>query len=163
MKVIILKNVPNLGHEKEIVEVAEGFFNNYLLPRGLAEVANSHNKKRLEETIKQTLHKEKKVRRAAEDIAEDIQDLTLKIPVKTDGKGNIFGTVTAVQISMALQSKKFEITAQQITNFKPVKELGNYRVSVCIYKDIEAELSFDLVSDTPAPAKKPAKRSKGTA
>ena len=144
MKVIMLQDVSSVGYQNEVVNVSNGFANNYLIPRGFAEVANTSNQKKLAEIIKKQAHKEKKVREEASTIADQLQTLNVVLPVRADENGNVFGAVTAVQLALALQERDFSIEPRQIKNLANIKAIGTYQATVQIYKDVEAVVNFEV-------------------
>ena len=119
MEVILRHDIPNLGYKDDIVHVKNGYALNYLIPKGLAISATPSARKAHNEILRQKAHKEEKVREEAQELADKLKDVTLKIGAKTSTKGKIFGSVNAIQISEALKAKGFEIDRKMIS-FKEV-------------------------------------------
>lgn len=147
MEVILKEDVKNLGYKNDIVTVKGGYGRNYLIPRGLAIVANASNKKIVEENIKQAAHKAEKLKKDAEALAEKIGDLTLEIPTKVGEKGKIFGTITALQIANILKEKGFEIDRKYINFKSKIKEVGEYEVELDLHKEVKHEIKLKVVPE----------------
>jgi len=148
MEIILKQDVPRLGYKDEIVTVKDGYARNFLIPRGMAIEATPSAKKQLQEIIKQRKHKEEKLRQEALNLAEQLKTVKLTIGAKASSKGKIFGSVNPVQIAEALKEKGFDIDRRNIT-FKEgaVKELGTYTAIINLYKDIKAEVAFEVISE----------------
>src|SRR2546430_977098 len=108
MEVILNQDIKNLGYKDEIVKVKPGFGRNYLIPKGMAVMADSANKKMHEETLKQRSFKEEKIKKDAVTAADSLKDVTVKVGAKAGENGKIFGSVTTIQISDALKKLGFE-------------------------------------------------------
>src|SRR5690606_21902461 len=109
MEVILRDDVKGLGYKNDTVTVKPGYGRNYLIPQGLAVLADKSNKKIVAENIRQAAHKADKIKNDAQEIANSIGDLTLEIPAKVGETGKIFGSVTTLQISDALKAKGIEV------------------------------------------------------
>jgi len=144
MEIILIKDVEKLGYTNDIVEVAPGYANNFLIPQGLAKVATASAKKVLAENIKQQSHKEAKLTANAEAMAEKLAKLSLTIEAKAE-ENKIFGSVTAADIAEALKAKGVEVDRKNIA-VEPVKTLGDYEASVRLYKTIRGTVKFSVVA-----------------
>ena len=102
MEVILKQDVEHLGYTNDVVKVRDGYARNYLIPRGLAEVATQGARKQLEETLRQRAHKEAQVREAAEKAAGQLTGKTISIPAKVGENGKIFGSVYAPHLPSSL-------------------------------------------------------------
>lgn len=139
----------NLGYENEVVKVKNGYARNYLIPQGMAILATSTNKKILAEVNKQKSFKEQKLRKEADTMAQLLNKIVLKIGAKAGTSGKIFGSVNAIQIVDALKAQHgYEIDKRKVTvDGESIKELGSYKSTVSLYKDIKAELKFEVVAE----------------
>ncbi len=142
MKVILCKNIPHLGYKGDKIEVAPGFFNNFLGPRGDAEIANLANRKRNQENQKQASHKIAQEKSEATKTAQQIEKLNLIVPAKIGTSGKIFGTITTIQISNLLKEHNLEINPRQIKIPQAIKEQGPHKVQIALYREVEATLSL---------------------
>ena len=149
MEVILKQDVYNLGHKDEIVNVKSGYARNYLIPKGLALVANASNKKMHEETVKQRAFKQEKIKGEAEKIAASLKGLKVKIGAKTGTSGKIFGSVNALQIAEAIKKQHdIEVDRKKImVNGENIKEVGNYTAQINLHKEVSVELEFEVYGE----------------
>lgn len=149
MEVILKQDIANLGSKDDIVTVKPGYANNYLIPQGYATVATESAKKVLAENKKQQAHKEEKLRKDATDKAALIEQKEIKIGAKTSTTGKIFGSVNTIQIAEALSKKGIEVDRKQITikDEANIKEVGKYQATIKLYKDIKANIEFEVVAE----------------
>ena len=142
MKIILKKEVANLGEAGDVVEVKGGYGLNYLIPQGFAIVATPSAIKQLEETKRQRAHKEAKLVADAEALAAKIEATTAKVTVKVSEAGKIYGSVTTAQIEDAFKALGIEIDKKNITIPEDIKALGEYEGPVKIYKAVKAAVKF---------------------
>ena len=148
MEVILKQDIENLGYENEIVKVKNGYARNYLIPKGMAILATDTNKKILAEVQRQKHFKEQKLRKDAEKTQKLIEKIELRIGAKAGTSGKIFGSVNAIQIAEALKEKGFDIDRKKVdVDGENIKELGNYIAKVHLYRDIKAELKFEVYAE----------------
>ena len=145
MQVILIKDVEKLGYANDIVDVRPGYANNYLIPQGFAKAATASAKKVLAENLKQRAHKDAKILADAQALAEKLAVLPLVITVKAED-GKIFGSVTSSDLAEALAAKGIEIDRKVIT-VDPVKEIGEYKASAKLHRDVKATISFSAVAE----------------
>jgi large subunit ribosomal protein L9 len=148
MKVILTKEIKNLGKEGDIKEVADGYARNYLLPRGLAVEATNSNIKAGEEK-KQRLQKHKDREHAeAEALREKLDGKTIKISARSGGGDKLFGAVTSREIADSIhQQFKVDIDKKKIDLKDPIKHLGEYRVKLKIYPAVQAEITVTVAAE----------------
>jgi large subunit ribosomal protein L9 len=148
MDIILKQDIANLGYENDVVTVKSGYARNYLMPKGMAILANETNKKVLAEVQRQKSFKEEKLRDEAQTKAELLNKVTLKIGAKVGTSGKIFGSVNAIQIADALKEKGYEIDRRKIdVDGDAIKEIGEYSAKVNLYKEIKAEVKFEVVAE----------------
>lgn len=147
MKLILKENVPNLGYKDDIVEVKDGYGRNYLIPQGLAVIANKSAIKNLEECQRQRAHKIAQERANAEAFCKALEGVHLTIGAKASATGTIFGSVTAIQIADALQKIGHEVDRKIISLPTAVKELGSFTAIVKPHKEVDVEIAFDVVAE----------------
>lgn len=148
MEVILKKDIDKLGYKDDVVTVKDGYGRNYLIPRGLAIIANDSTKKILAENLKQRAHKEAKVRAEAEKIAKSLKEIAIKVGAKAGESGKIFGSVNTIQVSDALKKLGFDIDRKNISiKNEPIKVLGTYEAVIRLHKDIQETVSFDVVEE----------------
>lgn len=149
MEIILKQDVPNLGFKDDIMVVKDGYATNFLIPKGLAILAISSEKKKLAETIKQRSYKEEKVKKEAEKLADKLRDIEVKIGAKTGTSGKIFGSVNALQIAEAIKNQfDIEIDRKKIVvDGDSIKELGNYKAKINLHKEVRFDIKFEVVSE----------------
>ncbi|GAA4443801.1 50S ribosomal protein L9 [Pontibacter saemangeumensis] len=146
MEVILKDDVKNLGYKNDTVSVKPGYGRNYLIPQGLAVIADKSNKKVVAENIRQAAHKADKIKNDAQEIANSIGDITLEIPAKVGETGKIFGSVTTLQISDALKAKGIEVDRKRISFDQDVKTAGEYTASINLHKEVKHQVKFNVVA-----------------
>lgn len=146
MEIILKQDVDNLGNKDQIVNVRPGYANNYLIPQGYASAATASAKKVLAEKIKQQSHKEAKMVADAQAVADKLAGVAVAIIVKAAEGGKIFGSVTSAQVADAIEAKGFSIDKRNV-KVDTIKEIGEYKATVKIYKDIKAEVAVSVSAE----------------
>jgi large subunit ribosomal protein L9 len=152
MKVILKEDVKNLGTMGSVVDVANGYGRNYLLPRNLAVEANPNNMRQFEHQKNIILVKAKKIIRSAEDLAKQVSGITLSIEAQSGEDDKLFGSVTSMDIAEALSKKGIDIDKRKINLEEPIKRLGTYSVAVKIHQDVSANVTVEVKKAGPAEA-----------
>jgi large subunit ribosomal protein L9 len=147
MEVILKQDVDGLGYKNDVVKVRAGYGNNFLIPNGLALIANDSNKRLINENIRQAAHKAAKEKQDAEAVAGKIGDLTLEIGTKAGESGKIFGAVTALQIADALKAKGFDVDRKRVHLKEAPKQLGTYAVNLDLHKEVKHEIKVKVVAE----------------
>ncbi len=150
MNIILLDHIEKVGVKHEVVKVKDGYGRNYLIPNGLAIVANKTNMARLEGLKKQGAKKESAIIAAFRETAEKIQGKTLRIGAKAGESGRLFGSVTAQNIAVALREFGVEADKRIIEMPEEVKELGQYTASVRFHPEVVVEVPFEVVPEDEA-------------
>ena len=147
MKIILLEELPGRGGEGDVIDVARGYANNYLLPKGIAILATKGNLKQLE-LRRKNIAKREEVRIAnAESLKAQLEGATFTIKAKVGDEGILFGSVTPQMIAEAIKEQKdVEIDRRRIDVRQAIKVVGEHAVEVSIYRDIKAEVKL-LVTD----------------
>ncbi|MBK0402297.1 50S ribosomal protein L9 [Adhaeribacter sp. BT258] len=147
MELILKDDVKGLGFKNDIVTVKPGYGRNYLIPQGMAVIADKSNKKVVAENIRQAAHKAEKIKTEAQAIADKIGDMTLEIPARVGETGKIFGAVTTLQISEALKNKGIEVDRKKISFDSEVKSAGEYTASIILHKEVKHQVKFNVVAE----------------
>jgi large subunit ribosomal protein L9 len=148
MEVILKTDIKGLGYADEIVKVRPGYGRNFLIPKGMATVATETNKKILAETVKQRSFKEEKLRTEATANAAKLSDVSVTVGAKAGESGKIFGSVTSIQLAEALNKAGYNVERKNIEiKGDAIKALGSYTAKVRLYKDISAEVKFEVVAE----------------
>ena len=147
MKLILKDNVAGLGFKDDVVEVKDGYGRNYLIPRGLAIVATKSALKQHEEIMKQKAHKLEAIKAKAQGVADQLQGITLNIPLKVSDAGTVYGGVNAALIAELLGKEGVEVDRKIIEVKVPVKAVGTYTAHVYLHKDITVEVPFVVIDE----------------
>ena len=148
MEIILKEDINNVGHKDELLTVKNGFGRNHLIPRGLAILATPSAKKIHAENKKQRAHKEEKLRNDALALAAKMEDLVITIGAKTSSTGKIFGSVNTIQLAEMLKEKGFDVERKNIAiKEESVKEIGKYKATVRLFKDVKVNFEFEVVSE----------------
>ncbi|TVQ96568.1 MAG: 50S ribosomal protein L9 [Desulfovibrionales bacterium] len=146
MEVILRTNMDNLGALGQVVNVKPGYGRNYLIPQGLAMLATPGNKKRFELERKKLQEKLDAVRFAAQELANKISAVSLRIPVRVGEGDRLYGSVTSANISDLLQTDHgLDVDKKIILLDEPLRALGDYAIEVRVYQDIRAQLQVAVV------------------
>jgi large subunit ribosomal protein L9 len=147
MEIILTQDVTGLGYKNDTVKVKPGYGRNYLIPNGVAMIANESNKRLVAENIRQAAHKAAKLKQDAETLAQKIGELTVEIGTKAGETGKIFGAVTALQVSDALKAKGFDVDRKKISFKEQPKELGTYSALLDLHKEVKHTISVNVVAE----------------
>ena len=147
MKVILIKDHPTLGEEGAILEVADGYGRNYLLPRGLAYPATKHHISLLEQTREKKRRLEEACLVKAREMANRMNEASCTITVAAGEGDTLYGSVTAAMIAEALAEEGFAVDKSQVGLETPIKKLGIYTISVSPAPDITAQIKVWVVKE----------------
>ncbi|MBD0332211.1 MAG: 50S ribosomal protein L9 [Chitinophagaceae bacterium] len=148
MEVILIKDVDNLGGANEVVKVKNGYARNFLIPRQFAVEANPSNRKQLEERMKQLRKKEEKMLAEINSVMAKLNESPLRVGAKTGTSGKIFGSVTPLQISRAIEEQKgYTIDRKKIHINDEVKELGTYTATIDFGNGQTAQVNFEVIGE----------------
>jgi large subunit ribosomal protein L9 len=147
MEVILKQDITGLGYKNDTVKVKAGYGNNYLIPNGLALIANDSNKRLTNEIIRQVAHKAAKLKQDAEALAAKIGDVTIEVGAKAGETGKIFGAVTALQIADALKLKGLDVDRKKIHLKEVPKQLGTYSVTLDLHKEVKHEIKVKVIAE----------------
>ncbi|OHD69599.1 MAG: 50S ribosomal protein L9 [Spirochaetes bacterium RBG_16_49_21] len=130
MKVILQKDIPNLGDAGDIKDVAQGYARNYLLPRKMVIPADESSRRSGEHQKKLIRIKKEKRKKQSEKLAESVNGMEIRITAQIGEEGKLFGSVTAMDIAKKLGEKGFEIDKRKIIIDSPIKQEGEYSVKI---------------------------------
>jgi large subunit ribosomal protein L9 len=142
MQIILQEDVEKLGTRGQVVEVAEGYARNFLLPRKLALEASVGNMKRLEKMRAVFAKKEATEKGDAQKLAELLTGVSLEVARKAGENDQLFGSVTSADISDALAAKGFTIDKRKITLAEPLKVIGEYEVPLKLHREVSATVKL---------------------
>ncbi|MFY0672620.1 MAG: 50S ribosomal protein L9 [Bacteroidia bacterium] len=144
MEIILNTDIPKLGYSGDVVTVKPGYARNFLIPKGMAVVANASNRKMRAEMMKQQANKLAKRRDDAQTLANRLEATELTLKVKTGTTSKIFGSVTTLQVAHLLKQEGFDIDRRNISFEDPIKEVGTYKAQVECYKGIVAQVTVNV-------------------
>ncbi len=140
-----MTDVKKLGKKGDLVEVAEGYGRNYLLPRGLAMEASQGRVKELDQRKEAEARRKQKEKDEAKSLADRLAGLTVVVRTKTGEKGRLFGSVTNKEIAEALtRDHRITLDKKKIEIKAPIKELGVYPVTAKIYPEVQAQFKVEI-------------------
>ena len=147
MDIILKQDVAGLGYKNDTVSVKPGYGRNYLIPQGIAIIANKSNLKMIEENIRQAAHKAEKLKKDAEDLAARIGTTVVEIGTKAGESGKIFGAITNTQIAESLSEKGFDTDRKKIHFNNQIKDLGEYTVVIDLHKEVKHEIQVKVIAE----------------
>ena len=147
MEIILREDIEKLGTRGQVVKVAAGYARNYLLPKRLAVTATESNKKIVEQERQGHLRREAKLKNEAEDLAKILGGVTVTIAQKAGENDQLFGSVTAKDITEALEKQNFSIDRRKIHLDEPIKQLGEHKVTVRLHREVPTEITVKVVKD----------------
>lgn len=147
MKVILLKPIERIGKPLDIVEVKDGYARNYLFPRKMAIEATKGNLSGLEKSKKRFSKQMEKIRTMGMDLAERINNLSVKTTIKTGMDGKSFGSITSADLASLLEAEGIEIDKKHIVLKEPLKHPGIYDVKVHLGENLDAVFKVAVLEE----------------
>ena len=145
--VILKQKIENLGNPGDLVSVSSGYARNFLLPKNLCVLAGKEELAALEVRKEQIRKKAQKEHEHLSTLSRTLSELVLNVPVKTGDNGRLFGSVTTMLLSELLAKKDINIDKKQLHIESPIRELGEYSVSVSLGHSIHTSLKIEVVSE----------------
>jgi large subunit ribosomal protein L9 len=147
MEIILREDVEKLGTRGEVVKVAAGYARNFLLPKRLAVPATDSNRKIVEQERQAHLRKEAKLVGEAQDLAKLMGSVSVTIARKAGENDQLFGSVTAADISDALTAQNYSIERRKIHLDEPIRTLGEHKVTVRLHRDVTSEITVNVTRE----------------
>ena len=148
MKVILRADVPDVGHKGDLLDVAEGYGRNFLVPRGLAMRATKGVVAQAEAMRRNRQARDARDREAAEELAGQLAATTVRVAARAGEGGKLFGSVTSTDLADALRAQTgIEVDRRMIELNEPIKELGPQEVPIRLHPDVPATLRVDVAAD----------------
>lgn len=145
MEVILRQAVEKLGAPGDVVNVSAGYARNYLLPHGVAVEATPGNRKRIEQERARLEAAENTRRDSAQELAKQIEQISLTFSARVGEEGKLFGSVTASDLHQQLEAQGVKIERRQIELHEPIKALGVYRVGIKLHADVKPEIKVWVI------------------
>jgi len=148
VKVILTEDVQGLGSIGDVADVAQGYANNFLIPRKLAILATPGNLKHWDEKREWIVKREAANRTEAEELAAKIEGAKLRIVAKAGEEGRLYGSVTVKDIAAKiLEDLKIDVDRKKILLAEPIKTAGEHEATLRVFKDIDAKISIEVVGE----------------
>jgi len=147
MEVILREDIDKLGSRGQVVKVAPGFARNFLLPRRMAVAATDANKKIVEQERQAHLRKEAKLQSDAADLAKLMSAVEVTIAQKAGENDQLFGSVTASDIAVALEKLGYSIDRRKVQLDEPIKSLGDFKVALRLHKEVSVDIPVHVVRE----------------
>ena len=147
MKLILREDVYNLGKGGELVEVKPGYGRNFLIPRGLAVLANPKNIREVEHQKAVAAAKAAKLKASAEAVAKRLSDTPVSFKRKVGEQDKLYGSVTAMDLAEALAARGLVIDRRTIDLAEPIKTLGDFEVSVKLHADVVGKVKVKVEAE----------------
>ena len=145
MRIVLRDDVDNLGKKGDLVDVADGYARNYLVPRGLALKATTGSQKQADAMKRNREARERRDREAAQALAAQFEGRTITIKARAGGEGRLFGSVTSVDIAEAVQKQTgAEIDRRKLALDEPLKEIGGVDLVVRLHPDVVATIHVEV-------------------
>jgi large subunit ribosomal protein L9 len=148
MKIVLREDVDHLGHKGDLLEVADGYARNFLVPRGLAMKATKGVVAQANAMRRSRSARDARDQAAAEDVAARVGAATITVSVRAGEGGKLFGSVTSTDVAEAVQAQTgVEVDRRTIDLPEPIKELGNAEVPVRFHPEVIATLHLEVVAE----------------
>jgi len=148
MELILLQDIDKVGDKHSVVTVKNGFGRNYLIPQGMALIANKINRGKLDDLKAAEAAEEAKLLGHYQEMADKIGDTVLKIGAKAGTSGKIFGSITSIQIAAVLKEEfDMEIPRRKITIPVEVKELGEYEAVLTLHPEVVKTVKINVIQE----------------
>ncbi len=147
MKIILRQDMDTLGLEGDIINVANGYARNYLIPKGIALEASIQNVKLFETQRKKIEIKRLKAKEEAEKVKEKLTDVMITISQKAGEEDKLYGSVTSMDIAAQLEKQGILIDRKKISMDKPIKALGEFEVPIRLYPEVTGSIKVAVVPE----------------
>ncbi|MBW2516785.1 MAG: 50S ribosomal protein L9 [Deltaproteobacteria bacterium] len=147
MKVILKETIDSLGIIGSEVRVADGYARNYLLPQNKAVPATPQNRKMLERHRTKFELQIAKERKIAEEMAQRLESVSVTIAAKVSEEDRLYGSISVRDIIDALAKQDVVIEKRMVLLKEPIKSVGSYKVPIRVYKEVEPEISVEIVPE----------------
>ncbi len=148
MKILLKKNINTLGKIGDVVDVANGYARNYLLPKKFAVIVTKGNIEQINFQKVKNEEKQKDEIKKLHDLADEISNISYTITVKTNEEGKLFGSVSASYIAETISKKGYKIDESMIILENPIKKCDLYNVNVMLHPDVKAQCRIWVVSES---------------
>jgi large subunit ribosomal protein L9 len=146
MQVILKQDVDKVGRRGEIIDVSRGYVRNFLVPRGLAEMATPGKLEEVRHEMEEAEERDRRMAERASEIAEILNKSVITIEARTGEDERLFGSVTAANIASAIErARDVRIDRRRVRLDEPIKSLGTHQVPIQVHGDVEASVKVIVV------------------
>lgn len=146
MQVILIQDVEKIGQRGDIVDVNRGYVRNFLVPRGLAEVATPARMEEARRRMEESAERDRRMAEQAEEIAATLNKSVITIEARTGEDDRLFGSVTAATIASSIEKARgIHVDRRRIRLEEPIKSLGTHQVPVRVHGEVEASVKVIVV------------------
>lgn len=147
MKIILLQDVKGQGKKGEVIDVNEGYARNFLIKKGLAEVATASKLNDIsQKKAAADFHKSEEVK-ATKAMASELKGKTFTVKIKAGQNGKVFGSVTGADISEALQAEGYAVDKRKVILTQPIKTLGSYDIELKLLEGVSAKITVNVEAE----------------
>ncbi len=147
MKIILLQDVKGQGKKGEVIDVNEGYARNFLIKKGLAEVATASKLNDIsQKKAAADFHKAEEVK-ATKAMASELKGKTFTVKIKAGQNGKVFGSVTGADISEALQAEGYTVDKRKVILTQPIKTLGSYDIELKLLEGVSAKITVNVEAE----------------
>lgn len=147
MEILLRQDFESLGSAGDIVTVKDGYARNFLIPKGIAYLANEANRRKYENDIKQQTWRLARDKKKAEDLAKTLENISCTITVNVGEEDKMFGSVTTQNIADALSAQGYSVDKRKILLEEPIKSLGIYSVPLKLHNEVDATVKVWVVKE----------------
>jgi large subunit ribosomal protein L9 len=147
MRVILKETISSLGIIGSEVDVARGYARNFLLPQDKAVLATPQNRRVLEQEKAKFEIQIAKERKLAQEMAAKLEGVTCQISAKVSDEDRLYGSVTVRDIIEALAAQNIVVEKRMVLMNEPLKALGSYQIPIRVYKEVEPEITVEIVPE----------------
>ncbi len=148
MQVILLQDVRNVGKKYDVVDVAEGYVRNYLMPNNLCQPATDDRLARLQEWRMREEEQAQRELAEVQELASAVEGKNIEMSVRAGEKGQLFEQITAVKIAEQLQKEGYAVRAENINLEDPIQEVGEYGIPLELDHGLEASFTLNITAHT---------------
>jgi len=146
MQGILKQDVEKIGRRGDIIDVSRGYVRNFLVPRGLAEMATPGKLEEVRREMEETEERDRRMAERASEIAGTLNKSVITIEARTGEDERLFGSVTAANIASAIErARDIRIDRRRVKLDEPIKSLGTHQVAIQVHGDVEASVKVIVV------------------
>ncbi|MDA8393394.1 MAG: 50S ribosomal protein L9 [Actinomycetota bacterium] len=146
MRLVLRSDLPSLGKRGDVVEVADGYARNYLVPKGLALLASGGTVAQASFMRKSRDVKDARAREDAEQVARRLVAMVIRVPARAGASGKLFGSVTAADIADAVEEQAgIHLDRRRLVVDDPIRSIGTHEVPVKLHSEVEFRVTVEVV------------------